>query len=163
MNQKTSSTRTYTGGCHCGAVRFEADLDLSQPATRCNCSICQKTGVTSMGGKPDILRVTSGAEHIGEYRVTPESPNYRGFCKKCGVQCFGRGDVPEIGGPFASVSVNCLDDVDLSTLTIGYFDGWHDNWMAGLRATPWPTSRLQDPETTMPPPSGGKPKDAARA
>jgi hypothetical protein len=144
------TTKTYQGGCHCGAVRFEADLDLSKPVSRCNCSICQKTAVTSTGGKPDILRVTQGQDMVGEYYAAPGSKNYRGFCKKCGVQMFGRGDVPEIGGPFASVSVNCLDDVDLSTLTIGYWDGKHDNWMAGLRATPWPTAQKQDPGTPMP-------------
>jgi hypothetical protein len=31
-----TSTQRYTGGGHCGAVRFQADLDLSKPATRCS-------------------------------------------------------------------------------------------------------------------------------
>ena len=33
-----------TGGCHCGAVRFEVQLPASVLAQSCNCSICEKTG-----------------------------------------------------------------------------------------------------------------------
>ena len=37
-------TRTYTGGCHCGMVRFECTTDLAM-VTACNCSICTKKGL----------------------------------------------------------------------------------------------------------------------
>ncbi|MCY1016138.1 GFA family protein [Pyxidicoccus sp. MSG2] len=138
QTQKTSSNlKTHAGGCRCGAVRFEAELDLTAPVSRCNCTICTKVGATSAVVKPSAFRLVSGEESVGRYSEG-NSPNYRAFCKKCGIQVFGGGHVPEIGGDFRSVYVNCLDDVDLSELTIRYWDGRNNNWAAGMRAQPWP-------------------------
>jgi hypothetical protein len=137
QSPSTNADTLYAGGCHCGAVRFEAELDLSKGASRCNCSICMKTGSTNAMARPGSFRLVKGAESLGEYRVG-NSPNSRSFCKHCGIQCYGQGYVEEIGGAFCSININCLDDVDPSTLTIGYWDGRNNNWHAGLRSQPWP-------------------------
>jgi len=134
---KAQGAKVYRGSCHCGAVRFEAELDLGAGVTRCNCTVCTKIGSTASVGKPSIFRLLQGAESLGEYRIGA-SPNSRAFCKHCGVHVFGQGDVPEIGGAFVSVNTHCLDDVELSALKVGYWDGRHDNWQAGLRERPWP-------------------------
>jgi hypothetical protein len=43
--------KSYRGGCHCGTVRFEADLDLTQPTFRCNRHhfFCKRCGVRAFG------------------------------------------------------------------------------------------------------------------
>ena len=51
---------------------------------------------------------------------------------------FSRGDLPDYGGPYAAINVNCLDDVDPSEITAAYWDGRHDNWQAGTSSKPWP-------------------------
>ncbi|MFP2904424.1 GFA family protein [Pyxidicoccus sp. 3LFB2] len=135
--QTQSHVKTYAGGCLCGTVRFEADLDLTEPVSRCNCTFCVKVGATSSIVKPSALRVVSGSQSLGEFRKSG-SKNSRSFCKNCGTHCFSGGYVEEIGGAYASVYVNTLDDVDLTQLTIRYWDGRNDNWQAGLRAEPWP-------------------------
>jgi hypothetical protein len=137
-NPSQSHVKTYAGGCLCGTVRFEAELDLSEPVSRCNCTFCIKVGATSSIVKPSALRVVAGAQSLGEFRKG-DSVNSRSFCKNCGTHCFAGGYVEEIGGDYRSVYVNCLDGVDLTELTIQYWDGRNDNWAAGMRAEPWPT------------------------
>ncbi|HVE83735.1 MAG TPA: GFA family protein, partial [Myxococcales bacterium] len=62
----------------------------------------------------------------------------RFFCRSCGVHCFGRGHLEELGGDYVSVNVNCLDGFDPALAQVVYFDGRHNNWEVGPRSTPWP-------------------------
>ena len=36
------SMKTYSGSCHCGAVRFQAELDFAEGTVKCNCTSCMK-------------------------------------------------------------------------------------------------------------------------
>jgi hypothetical protein len=128
---------THQGSCHCGEVRFEVDLDLSTGATRCNCSVCQKLALLGKHCKPTELRVLSGDANLATYEWGGRTAQ-RYFCKTCGVHVFARGYLEQLGGDYASINVNCLDDIDPSRLTVGYWDGRHNNWQAGMASKPWP-------------------------
>src|SRR5678816_962158 len=82
--------KTYSGSCHCGAVRFEAELDFSQDSYRCNCSICRRTRFWPAVATPEHFRLLAGEAELTEYRFNTRK-NLHYFCRHCGVRAFGVG------------------------------------------------------------------------
>ena len=115
--------KTYKGSCHCGAVRFEADLDLAQGTFRCNCSICFKTRAWLAGAKASDFRLLSGEDSLAEYLFGKHRIHHH-FCKTCGVRVFSKS------GDQRAVRVNVLDGVDpyeLINAPVKYFNMLHDD------------------------------------
>jgi hypothetical protein len=118
----------YRGSCHCGAVRFEAELDLKQSTYRCNCSICRRTRFWPAVARADGFRLLAGEAELTQYLFNTRR-NEHWFCKHCGVRAFGIGNDTPIGKMFG-VNVMCLEGISeeaLSKLPITYIDGLHDN------------------------------------
>jgi hypothetical protein len=132
-----SAATEHTGSCHCGVVRFAVRADLTAGGSRCNCSICVRVGATGGIVKPDAFTLLAGEGSLSFYEWGHKISR-RFFCKHCGIHCFGRGFLAEVGGDFVSVNYNCLENVELSELKVGYWDGRHNNWYGGLRDRPWP-------------------------
>ena len=129
--------KTYQGSCHCGAVRFEVDADLSAGTMKCNCDLCTKTRMWGAVVMPDAFRLISGENDFTEYRYEPasDSPPHL-FCKHCGVRTHGEGDSPAMGGKFYVVRVNCLEGVDVEVGQDRVGDGWMSNSGENLARPP---------------------------
>lgn len=111
----------YTGGCHCGAVRYQVSgLDLGQTIT-CNCSRCSKLGSILSFVPSDSFNLLSGEDQLTDYQFNKMVIHHL-FCKICGVQSFSRG-VGEDGTPMVAVNARCLDGVDMDSLSPQKFDG----------------------------------------
>lgn len=116
-----SEMKTHSGGCHCGAVRYEVTLDLSQPVISCNCSMCGRAG-TLLSFVPDSqFTLKSGEERLTNYLFNKHAIQHL-FCSVCGIKSFARGKSRD-GGDMVAVNVRCLDDVDLKTLSVHEYDG----------------------------------------
>lgn len=115
-----SETKMRTGGCHCGQVRFEAEIPLEDLKT-CNCSYCQKRG-SIMGFIPrSAFRLLSGAEAQSEYLFNRKAIHHT-FCPTCGIGAYSYGTAPD-GAEMVAVNVRCLDGVDAASLTPRLIDG----------------------------------------
>src|SRR4051812_43540102 len=136
MDKNSEGVPRHLGSCHCGDVRFEVDIDASR-GTRCNCSVCTKTAILGGMVKPAAFRLLAGEDQLAIYEWGAKVGK-RHFCRRCGVHCFGKGHLAQLGGDFVSVNLQCLDDVDPAAVAVGYWDGRHDNWQAGMREQPWP-------------------------
>jgi hypothetical protein len=97
-----------TGGCYCGALRYEATGDPIFQG-QCYCRECQYIS----GGGPNLLmgfpeahfRYTQG-EPRAFRRKDLESPVTREFCPECGTHVVSKPS----GMPAAIIKVGTLDD-----------------------------------------------------
>ena len=97
-----------TGGCLCGAVRFEV-IEPLVSSGYCHCTRCQRrTGTAASPNAriaPGSLRVLSGEEHIRAYE--PDEGFAKVFCDACGSSLWSRSqEDPEI----FSIRLGAFDD-----------------------------------------------------
>ena len=113
-----------SGGCHCGAVRFDVSLPPVLAAQACNCSICQMTGFVHVIVPESRFRLRSGEGRLTRYVFNTGVAEHL-FCATCGVKSFYR---PRSNPDGWSVNARCLDNADALDIRIEPFDG--RNWEA---------------------------------
>ncbi len=112
--------KTRTGGCHCGAVRYEVTMSL-QFTVLCNCSICTKAGYLLAFVPANQFKLLSGEEVLRDYQFHKKVAHHV-FCSTCGIHSFSHGTSPD-GKDMRAINLRCLDDIDLESLTFQKIDG----------------------------------------
>lgn len=118
-----SEPQTYTGGCQCGAVRYEADLAI-EVVIACNCSRCGKLGSLLAFTGGDSFRLLTDESALSDYQFNTHAIHHL-FCRTCGIQSFALGRPPGApeGTVMAAINVRCLDDVDPDAFPVRKVDG----------------------------------------
>ena len=114
------SAQKYSGGCQCGAVRYEVTTDLSSTFA-CNCSRCGRLGTILSFTPEQNFTLLSGEGSLTEYQFNKHVIHHL-FCKVCGVQSFSRGARPD-GTKVVAINARCLDGVEPDELTPTKVDG----------------------------------------
>jgi hypothetical protein len=102
-------TTPYTGGCRCGAVRYECSAEPMFPGN-CYCRQCQKASgsghVSAFAVPQEALAITGEVKYF-DHRADSGNTASNGFCPECGAAVVGKSS----GMPgLVAIKAASLDD-----------------------------------------------------
>lgn len=136
------------GGCHCGAIRYEADIEADRVII-CHCTDCQTLSGTAfrvvVQTIPGTFSLVSGEPKIYTKIAESGAAREQGFCPECGTPIFSRpvgGETPALGLRVGTITQrNALIPKDQ------YWSRSSQSWLDGLGNThAWETQPVFDPD-----------------
>ena len=112
----------YSGGCHCGAVRYEVDMTIDNVMS-CNCSICSRKAHLLVFTPATTFTLLAGEDVLSDYQFGKKRLHHL-FCKICGISSFVIGSMPD-GTEMRAINARCLDNIDINAFPVIYHDGLH--------------------------------------
>ena len=100
---------TYSGSCHCGAVRINFASDKKPEEMRvgrCGCSFCRRHGARTLGDPAGSVEFRAAPHDLIRYRFGLGITDYL-LCARCGT--YVGATMPDDGGTIGIVNVNSLD------------------------------------------------------
>ena len=126
----------YHGSCHCGAVRFEIDVEITE-LTTCDCSLCVKKNGLMTKVHESRFALLVGADALAEYRWNTKIARHF-FCSRCGIYTFHRKRAqPDHYG----VNVFCLDGFDPAAVPVRRTEGAGMSLVSEGARDEWPGPR----------------------
>ncbi len=108
----------YRGSCHCGAVQFQVDTDITELYT-CDCSLCSKKNALMTNLHESRLTVLNGEDKLTLYQWNTNIARHY-FCSVCGIYPFHRKrSMPDHYG----VNVRCLAGLDVTAIPVRAAEG----------------------------------------
>ena len=92
------------GGCHCGAVQFEAETSETPELLDCNCSVCSMTGHLHLIVPHEDFVLVRGEDSLSSYKFGTRTANHL-FCTICGIKSFYQ---PRSHPDSWSINFNCV-------------------------------------------------------
>ncbi len=127
---------TYSGSCHCGAIRFEIDIVISDLYT-CDCSLCSKKNALMTTVHEGRFKLLAGEDKLSLYQWNARIARHY-FCSVCGIYPFHRKrSMPDHYG----VNVRCLDNCDASGMPVRAAEGRGMSLVEGNPREEWPGPR----------------------
>jgi hypothetical protein len=100
----TKCDAVATGGCLCGAVRYEVARPLCD-VVLCHCAMCRKTHghVGAYTAAPKSALTMTESREMAWYRSSDQAR--RGFCTECGASVFWE----RLVGDYVAIAAGTLD------------------------------------------------------
>jgi hypothetical protein len=114
-------TQTYSGGCQCGKVRYEVQMDIGE-VLACNCSRCGRLGSLMAFAPATQFKLLSGDADLTTFEFNKHAIQHQ-FCSACGIQSFATGTHPKTGAMWAAINVRCVDGIDVDALKVKKIGG----------------------------------------
>jgi len=109
---------TYSGSCHCGAIRFEIDTKIEDVYT-CDCSLCSRKSAPMTTVHESHFKLLAGANKLSLYQWNARIAKHY-FCSVCGIYPFHRKrSMPDHYG----VNVRCLENFDAAEIPVRAAEG----------------------------------------
>ncbi len=120
------TSNAFTGGCLCGAVRYETTGE-SFKVLHCHCQSCRKHNgapvVTLAGFKADQVKFSGD-----ERKIYESSPGVgRAFCGKCGTPLTWEGDGGDLG-PIVELHISTFNNPAALKPSVHSFDSERIPW-----------------------------------
>ncbi|XP_069801790.1 centromere protein V [Dendropsophus ebraccatus] len=109
----------HSGGCHCGAVRFEVWASAELHVFDCNCSICVKKQNRHFIVPSSRFKLLKGADNLTTYTFNTKKAQHT-FCKTCGVQSFY---TPRSNPDGYGIAAHCLDEGTVHSIHMEQING----------------------------------------